>query len=284
MSRLSLRKHLMCPIEPASVGPDTINGSEITWKHDRKTITQFSILLLFIGAWIGTFFYYYVHQNDNESPPLYSVTTPRTVGRELKLILFGDSLIQKPAEQYLLVQKVKQRLPGFNVINSGKNGQHMDELLARVYRDVVDQHPDVVFFFWDSDYSATPVSKISSASFQAEYIKNTTTMIQILKNSSYTIVSGPTLLSEGPLFRPPRFKGYNPSLDTYVQINRKICEDLNVTYIDMHTPFRDSIPTFWLFYKWFITADGEHGNYRGSALIADKLAEKISIWLKNNNY
>ena len=249
-----------------------------------KSVIQISILTIMFIAWIGTFYYYFVHQNDNQSSPLYSVTTKRTIGRELKLILFGDSLIQKPSEGYHLVQEIQKRLPGFVVISSGKNGQHLDELEARVQKDVVNQRPDVVFFFWDSDYSATLVSKIESANFKREYIKNAKRIIATIKNSTYVIVSGPTLLSEGPLFRPSRFKGYNPSLDTYVQINSKICEDLNVTYIDMHTPFRDSIPTFWLFYKWFITADGEHGNYRGSALIADKLAEKISIWLKDNNY
>ena len=78
--------------------------------------------------------------------------------------------------------------------------------------------------------------------------------------------------------------GRNPSLDTWTAMNANISRQLNVTYIDMHTPFKNSIPLFWLFYKWYITADGEHGNTRGSAIIADKLAESVGVWLKEKHY
>ena len=78
--------------------------------------------------------------------------------------------------------------------------------------------------------------------------------------------------------------GRNPTLDTWTEMNTNICRQLNVTYIDMHTPFKKSIPLFWLFYKWYVTADGEHGNTRGSAIIAEKFAESVGDWLKAKQY
>ena len=98
-------------------------------------------------------------------------------------------------------------MPGFTIVNSGKNGEHLDELQARVNRDVVQQHPDLVFLFWDSDMSATSISVLNTPEFQASYTQQTKNLILSIKNVSDVIVSGPVLLSEGPLFRVGRFKG-----------------------------------------------------------------------------
>ena len=98
-------------------------------------------------------------------------------------------------------------MPGFTIVNSGKNGEHLDELQARVNRDVVQKRPDLVFLFWDSDMSATPLSILNSKQFQASYTQQTIKLILSIKNVTDVIVSGPVLLSEGPLFRVKRFKG-----------------------------------------------------------------------------
>ena len=65
------------------------------------------------------------------------------------------------------MEDIQKRLPGFIIVNSGKNGEHLDELQARVNKDVVQKRPDLVFLFWDSDMSATLLSNLNSKKFQA---------------------------------------------------------------------------------------------------------------------
>lgn len=247
-----------------------------------------------LAAWIFVIIYFVTDQRNIQSgssrrPLLKSIalsssSIPVIKKKKFKLILFGDSVIQKPAESFGLLNEVQRRLPHFDVENSGKNGQHVYQLQQRVYRDVVIKKPDVVFLFWDSDVSATPITTLNTAKFQKEYTRNVSQLILILKNVSYVLVSGPGLLSEGPMFRPGRFRHREPVAEKYVEINRKICNDLNVTYIDMRTPFRESIPLFWLFYRWYVTADGEHGNSRGSVIVANELVAAMADWMAKANY
>ena len=62
---------------------------------------RFTILATMLVAWVVVIWYYSVHKDDYKSPPLYTVTSKRTVGRKLKLILFGDSLITYPDEKFV---------------------------------------------------------------------------------------------------------------------------------------------------------------------------------------
>lgn len=43
--------------------------------------------------------------------------------------------------------------------------------------------------------------------YQAYYTQQTIKLISAIKNVTDVIVSGPTLFSEGPIFRPERYKG-----------------------------------------------------------------------------
>ena len=52
----------------------------------------------------------------------------------------------------------------------------------------------------------------------------------------------------------------------------------------MYQSLKSQIPLFWLFYKWYLTDDGEHVNFKGTAIVADKLAEAVGEWLKEKNY
>mmetsp|Transcript_17136 Transcript_17136/g.24800 ORF Transcript_17136/g.24800 Transcript_17136/m.24800 type:complete len:285 (+) Transcript_17136:27-881(+) len=250
------------------------------WKYS----IQVSILLAMIIAWLFALVYTCTHKI--ETPPLYSVVTKRKINRPLTMILFGDSLIQKAAEKYGLVNKIKDRLPGFIVTNSGNNGEHIEELRHRMHKEVLNLKPDVVFLFWDSDMSGMSITLTHA---QREKVLSNYTMkvkevIYALKNVTYVIVSGPTLASEGPFIKPVRFFQRQPILETFLELNKKICAETNVTYLDLHTSLKRVIPKAWMFYKSFVTADGEHENHRGSVIIADALAEAVGVWLKFKDY
>ena len=89
------------------------------------------------------------------------------------------------------MEEIQQRLPGFTVVSSGFNGQHVGNLLERVDRDVVQHRPDIVFLFSDSDMSATPYSVLDSQEFQDLSTQMTMDVILSIKNVSSVIMSGP---------------------------------------------------------------------------------------------
>lgn len=72
-------------------------------KGNPAKLIQLSTLVAMLVTWVVVIWYYSVHKDDYKSPPLYTVTSKRTVDRKLKLILFGDSLIQKPAEKFVKI-------------------------------------------------------------------------------------------------------------------------------------------------------------------------------------
>ena len=58
---------------------------------------------------------------------------------------------------------------------------------------------------------------------------------------------------------------------------------------DMHisqrytAPFRKTIPLFLLFFRWYLTADEEHSNNRGSVIVANDLVAGGN-WMAKANY
>lgn len=92
--------------------------------------------------------------------------------------------------------------------------------------------------------------------------------------------SGPGLLGEGPLFLPPRFAGKDAMLDLYRTINKRVCEEADITYIDLRKAFQEALPSVWLFSRWYVTSDGEHPNEKGTQIIADAFGGLLSQWLR----
>jgi hypothetical protein len=54
-----------------------------------------------------------------------------------------------------LGEKLQHQFPhvSLTIINSGVNGDKIADMKARMYTDVVDQKPDAVLIYWDSDVS-----------------------------------------------------------------------------------------------------------------------------------
>lgn len=58
-----------------------------------------------------------------------------------------------------------------------------------------------------------------------------------------------------------------------------MADKYSVPYIDMRQAFVDSIPSYWIYYKGYVTEDGEHENERGTQIVADLIATELNTWL-----
>jgi len=216
--------------------------------------------------------------NENRSIvyPMGSVIRDHRV----KVILFGDSLMDV-ACKFSLGEKIQNQFPFylFDIINAGSGGHKISDLLARVHKDVVSKNPDIVLLLWDSDVSDQPVEDLEEYSLQQKYKEDVHELISIIHNTTrHFAVAGPGLLGEGPLFQWNYFQK-NRLLDKYREFNRNISENNGVLYIDIRKALRDSLPSMWMWNRWYCTSDGEHPNQRGTQIMAEQFGMALNLFL-----
>lgn len=207
-------------------------------------------------------------------------------GKPFKIVLVGDSLINRPFTEHKLAQRIQAHFPDVKLefVNSGCNGNHIHHILARVQKDVLDHKPDAVILYWDSDVceEMEVVMKEENQKKFGDTVRETINMIK--SQIPLMALAGPCLLGEpGPLFAMKRYKGKDKPLDIYREINRKLCEELSVSYIDIRDAYQKAIPSWWPLQRWYLTADGEHPNDRGTQIEADLFAAVIRDWLTKTN-
>lgn len=68
-------------------------------------------------------------------------------------------------------------------------------------------------------------------------------------------------------------------MDAYREINKEVCQELAIQYVDLRQAFKSELPSAWPFSRWYLTSDGEHPNERGSQIIANKFVEVLKKWM-----
>lgn len=274
-------------------------GSYQSISPSRETEGNFKIIIEFVKRLTVLFFalsWIYIlvsltptitEQQTHQHTYSLTAVSNQFINQMVKIIFFGDSMVQKPIQQQQLIEKFNVRFPStlFNFTNSGKNGQKIKELKQRLYRDVISQNPAGVILFWDSDVSSTENSifHLMQSSVQSQYENDLRDVVRYLhRNVSFVLVAGPIVLGEGPLFKPRRFDGRNGMLDLYSSINERVCRSENVTFVNFRSIFEEATPVFWLISQGFLTKDGEHGNYRGTKIIVDEISNKLADWLSTS--
>jgi len=199
--------------------------------------------------------------------------------------LIGDSLLNKPCGEHNLIGKIQALLPDYSLTfeNYANNGAKIASVLSNL-PPVIATSPDAYVLFWDSDCSDINEMKLSQEAIDAVRLAYTNNLIevieQILATGSYLMVMGPEVLGEGMVGLPGRFWGKTTMLDDYREINRDTCETYGVDYIDVRKAFLDKIPFYHVYYKWYLTQDGEHENERGTQVVAELIANSLrDNWL-----
>jgi hypothetical protein len=159
-----------------------------------------------------------------------------------RIVFVGDSLVNRSASDHGLLAEVRTRLetahPGLRVevVNAGVNGDTISEIRARLARDVLPLHASAVVLYWDSDAVDLVEDELKHRQVRerrAAYEEVLRDVLETLKASgAYLLVAGPTLYGE-------RRRGQNSldhQLDAYEAINRHVCAELAVGFVDTAKP------------------------------------------------
>jgi lysophospholipase L1-like esterase len=193
------------------------------------------------------------------------------LGEPLRIVAFGSSSTQgvgasTPSAAYpaRLEAALKRALPGLaggvTVLNRGIGGEAVDEMLARLDRDVLGEHPDLVI--WQTG-SNDALRGISLDHFRDE----TLTAVRRIREAGIDVV----------LMEPqwcPRFDAM-PGAYRFRDAVREIGDTLDVPVIRRSTLMRDWIEQAKLSRSELFSADGLHMADRGYDLLAQAAAENL---------
>jgi len=222
------------------------------------------------GAW-----YRHTEQSDSSPNPEHTV------------VLLGDSLINRPFQRFDFGGMLRSRLSKYpmTVWNEGGDGSTIAAIYDRLDRALA-HNPDALILLWDSDASDIDESAMSSEEV-VELRANYETTLRAVVNETlsyptvkYMAIGGPCVYGdEGLRFRPERFSNKDKVFDAYREINKVVASSFNVDYLDVRTLLLESVPFYWFFFKWWITIDGEHFNYRGTIMWANMAADALNFYL-----
>ena len=71
----------------------------------------------------------------------------------------------------------------FQIVSSGVDGNKIMSLKKRLCRDIINQQPEAVIMYWDSDISSPTMDILKSISYQNKYIANLIDVIITIKNN-----------------------------------------------------------------------------------------------------
>jgi acyl-CoA thioesterase I len=204
-----------------------------------------------------------------ESPDLPHVARQIAIGAPLKIVAFGSSSTEgvgasSPANAYpaRLQVDLRKKLRGMDVavVNRGIGGEHVDDMLARLDRDVIRAEPQLVI--WQTG-SNDPLRGVSIAHFR----EATEAAIRRIRDAGIDVV----------LMEPqwcPKLES-TPGASRFRDAVRAIGDALDVPVIRradlMHGWVREGRVTT----KQLFASDGLHMADSGYALLAEAAAQSI---------
>jgi len=214
--------------------------------------------------------------------------------KSFDIVLFGDSLVCNTDNDYGLCSNLAKRLraarSGFDVYVTchASGGRKANNLRLRVSKEVLQRPagilglaqgrlhlppPKAVIVYFDSDAANVNESLFNVTDLRSRYIWNLTQVASALTKEIPRVAhGGPTLCCE---VTPRGSNVDDQKFDEYCDINRRICEDFNMTYLDTRSLFFSHLPSNWNKKCGYLTLDGEHHNQRGAAVVEDMFYDLI---------
>ncbi|MCJ2070430.1 GDSL-type esterase/lipase family protein [Methylobacterium sp. J-030] len=204
-----------------------------------------------------------------ESPDLPHVARQIAIGAPLKIVAFGSSSTEgigasSPANAYpaRLQADLRKTLRGIDVavINRGIGGEHVDDMLARLDRDVIKAEPQLVI--WQTG-SNDPLRGVPVAHFR----EVTLAAIRRIREAGIDVV----------LMEPqwcPKLES-TPGASRFLDAVRGIGEELDVPVIRRADLMHGWVQQGRLTTKQLFASDGLHMADGGYALLAEAAARSI---------
>ena len=137
--------------------------------------------------------------------------------------------------------------------------------------------PDVIIVYWDSDSETEDIdwSDNKREKFRDEYKTRLSNLISYLKiNIRHVALAGPGLDGEDK----EDSNGRQFIIESYRTINKVICSNYNIKYIDIRLELLNNLPYNNNREKGYLTTDGKHLNKNGIKVVANKFIKVLDNW------
>jgi lysophospholipase L1-like esterase len=197
-----------------------------------------------------------------------------------RIIFFGDSITELGVKPGGYVSIVRDTLASigysYDVIGAGISGHKITDLLARVDRDVIAKKPTVVVIYigindvWHYEFASRGLTGTSKERFESGLNE---LIARIRASGAQTVLCTPSVIGE-------HLNGankYDPMLDEYSAISRRVAAQTGSTLCDLRTAFleylRSNNPSDSG--KDILTNDGVHLNDAGNRFVAGELLRTL---------
>ena len=208
-----------------------------------------------------------------------------------RVVLLGDSLINRPYNHYDLAGKIQSNLPRYSleIINCGSDGATINRIRNISISDcVLPNQPHAVIVFYHSDVASFDETLMTTSQIVQKHIAyqtDTEAVVNILQGTGARVaLSSMGLLGETKWawFQPSNalFHAKTDLLNSYSEMNQRIAYQHNITFLDIRSALQHAIPVTQLSYAWCVTIDGEHENIAGTEIVAKLFANAIRDWLE----
>ena len=211
-------------------------------------------------------------------------------GTPIRIVMLGDSLMNRPMNKFNLGGQIQAFLPQYTLefTNCGFDGTGIGWILNNsLPRCALPVQPDAVILFYHTDASDTDEASMEEEevnSLHQAYRKNLAMVLDTLvKTGAFVALTSTGILGETKtaLFQPhtARFHKKIPILNEYCAMNREAADSFGIPYINLRQALMDYIPCTQLSYAWCVTLEGEHLNKQGVAIQARLFADTLKSWL-----
>jgi lysophospholipase L1-like esterase len=199
--------------------------------------------------------------------------------KKKKILFFGDSITQQGVEKGGYIDLIRQDLVNkgladkYDIVGAGISGNKIYDLFLRMDKDVLDQHPDVVFIWigvndvWHKSSMGTGTDYDKFGKFYDAVVK------KIQANGAKVIVVTPAAIGE----RNDNSNAQDGDLNLYSSWMRKYAAANNLGLVDLRKDFHDysvaNNPNNEE--KGILTTDRVHLNAKGNAFVAEKMWKAV---------
>ena len=222
------------------------------------------------------------------------INTNAIQGTPFRVVLVGDSLINRPYNHFDLAGKIQSQsnLPHYSleIVNCGSDGATINRIRNISIPDcVLPNQPHAVIVFYHSDVASYDETLMTSSQIVEKHIAyqtDTEAVINILQGTGARVaLSSMGLLGEtkSAWFQPSWQWAKNDLLNSYSEMNREIAYQHNISFLDIRSALKNAIPVTQMSYAWCVTIDGEHENIAGTEIVAQLFAKTIRGWLQERD-
>jgi hypothetical protein len=256
----------------------------------RSTLVLVVLFLLYI--FFAGYTLLYAVRTYTSGSTLHGFIDFPYVENPIRIVLLGDSLVNKPFWMFDLGGKIADMLPSYTyqIYNQAQDGRTISRIRHELLPAVLARKPHALLMLWDTDCSDVDESDMSAeevAGVRAAFVSDLRYVINatLSAGTMYMAVGSPSLLGEGgwlgDTLLESKFKNKQGMLDEYRNITRAVCQDMGVRYMDIRHAMRAAKPFFWPLNMFSVTIDGEHPSNLGARVLAQQFSKALKEWLSS---